>query len=44
MAKKLGKNALENLTLETNCRIDLGSTVTAVDSSNVPRSCPAVFP
>lgn len=38
MAKKLGKNALENLTLETNCRIDLGSTVTAVDSSNYNNS------
>lgn len=32
--KKLGKNALENLTLDTSCQIDLGSTVTAVDSSN----------
>ena len=32
--KKLGKNALENLTLDASCQIDLGSTVTAVDSSN----------
>lgn len=32
--KKLGKNALANLTLDASCQIDLGSTVTAVDSSN----------
>ena len=32
--KKLGKNALENLTLDTSCQVDLGSTVTAIDSSN----------
>lgn len=32
--RKLGKNALANLELETNCQIDLGSTVTAVDSTN----------
>ena len=32
--KKLGKNALTNLTLDTTCQIDLGSNVTAVDSSN----------
>ena len=32
--KKLGKNALANLTLDTACQIDLGSNVTAVDSSN----------
>lgn len=32
--KKLGKNALANLTLDTTCKIDLGSNVTAVDSSN----------
>ena len=32
--KKLGKNALENLTLDASCQIDLGSTVTAIDSSN----------
>lgn len=33
--KKLGKNALANLTLNnTMCRIDLGSIVTAIDSSN----------
>lgn len=33
--KKLGKNALANLTLNnTMCRIDLGSIVTAVDISN----------
>ena len=32
--RKLGKNALENLTLDASCQIDLGSTVTAVDSSN----------
>ena len=34
MMRKLGKNALANLTLDTSCQIDLGSTVTAVDSSN----------
>ena len=32
--KKLGKNALANLTLDTTCQIDLGSTITAVDSTN----------
>lgn len=32
--KKLGKNALANLILDTTCQIDLGSNVTAVDSSN----------
>lgn len=33
--KKLGKNALVNLTLNnTMCRIDLGSTIAAIDSSN----------
>ena len=32
--KKLGKNALANLTLDASCRIDLGSMVTAIDSSN----------
>lgn len=32
--KKLGKNALANLTLDESCQIDLGSTVTAVDSTN----------
>lgn len=32
--KKLGKNALANLTLDASCRIDLGSMVTAVDSTN----------
>ena len=32
--RKLGKNALANLELDTSCQIDLGSTVTAVDSSN----------
>ena len=34
MVKKLGKNALENISLDTSCQIDLGSTVTAIDSSN----------
>lgn len=32
--RKLGKNALENLTLDASCQIDLGSSVTAVDSTN----------
>lgn len=32
--RKLGKNALANLELDTSCQIDLGSTVTAIDSSN----------
>lgn len=32
--RKLGKNALANLTLDTSCQIDLGSNVTAVDNSN----------
>lgn len=32
--KKLGKNALANLTLNASCQIDLGSNVTAVDSTN----------
>lgn len=32
--KKLGKNALANLTLDASCQIDLGSTVIAIDSSN----------
>ena len=32
--KKLGKNALANLTLGATCQIDLGSSVTAVDSTN----------
>ena len=32
--KKLGKNALANLTLDASCRIDLDSMVTAIDSSN----------
>lgn len=32
--KKLGKNALANLTLDATCQIDLGSTVIAIDSSN----------
>ena len=32
--KKLGKNALANLELDTSCQIDLGSIVTAIDSSN----------
>lgn len=32
--KKLGKNALANLELDTSCQVDLGSTVTAIDSSN----------
>ena len=32
--KKLGKNALANITLDETCQIDLGSTVTAIDSSN----------
>lgn len=32
--RKLGKNALANLTLDASCQIDLGSTVTTVDSSN----------
>lgn len=34
MVKKLGKNALANLTLDTTCQIDLGSSVTTIDSSN----------
>lgn len=32
--RKLGKNALANLELDTSCQVDLGSTVTAIDSSN----------
>ena len=32
--KKLGKNALANLTLDATCQIDLGANVTAVDGSN----------
>lgn len=32
--RKLGKNALANLELDTSCQIDLGSTVTVIDSSN----------
>lgn len=32
--RKLGKDALANLKLDTSCQIDLGSSVTAVDSSN----------
>ena len=32
--RKLGKDALANLKLDTSCQIDLGSTVTAIDSSN----------
>lgn len=32
--RKLGKNALANLKLDTSCQVDLGSTVTAIDSSN----------
>lgn len=32
--RKLGKNALANLELDETCQIDLGSTVTAIDSSN----------
>lgn len=38
MAKKLGKNALANLTLDTSCQIDLGSEITAIDSSNYSNS------
>lgn len=32
--RKLGKNALANLALDTSCQIDLGSSVTTIDSSN----------
>lgn len=32
--RKLRKNALTNLEHDTSCQIDLGSTVTAIDSSN----------